>query len=54
MLARARAVRRGRCMKDPGFEVDIVVHADVGTLARVWAGHTDLAAGRALRSGIGW
>ena len=27
------------CMKDPGFEVDLTVHADVGALARVWAGH---------------
>ena len=27
------------CMRDPGFEVDLVVRADVGTLARVWAGH---------------
>ena len=26
-------------MKDPGFEVDIRVDADVGALARVWAGH---------------
>ena len=27
------------CMKDPGFEVDLIVHADVAALARVWAGH---------------
>jgi DNA-binding HxlR family transcriptional regulator len=27
------------CMKDPGFEIDLVVRADVGALARVWAGH---------------
>ena len=27
------------CMKDPGFEVNLTVRADVGALARVWAGH---------------
>ncbi len=37
------------CMKDPGFEVDLKVHADVGALARVWAGH--LAWAEAVRSG---
>jgi hypothetical protein len=36
-------------MRDPGFEVDLVVHADVGALARVWAGHAEFA--QALRSG---
>jgi len=37
------------CMKDPGFEVDLTVHADVGALARVWAGHVVWA--EAVRSG---
>ena len=37
------------CMRDPGFEVDVVVHADVGTLARVHTGHESFAAG--VRSG---
>jgi putative sterol carrier protein len=37
------------CMKDPGFEVDMTVHADVGALARVWAGH--LVWAEAVRSG---
>jgi len=37
------------CMKDPGFEVDITVHADVRALARVWAGHIGWA--EAVRSG---
>lgn len=37
------------CMKHPAFEVDLVVHADVGTLARVWVGH--LAWAEAVRSG---
>jgi DNA-binding HxlR family transcriptional regulator len=37
------------CMRDPGFEVDMTVHADVGALARVWAGHVAWA--QAVRSG---
>ena len=37
------------CMKDPGFDVDLVVDADVGTLARVWVGHARFAEG--VRSG---
>ncbi len=37
------------CMKDPGFEVDMTVRADVGALARVWAGH--LAWAEAVRAG---
>ncbi|HET7342610.1 MAG TPA: helix-turn-helix domain-containing protein [Methylomirabilota bacterium] len=37
------------CMRDPGFEVDLVVHADVGTLARVHTGHLPFAEG--VRSG---
>jgi putative sterol carrier protein len=36
-------------MKDPGFEADLAVRADVGALARVWAGHLDWA--EAVRSG---
>src|SRR5262249_60882308 len=26
------------CMQDPGFPVDLVLHADIAALARVWAG----------------
>ncbi|HEY2991231.1 MAG TPA: helix-turn-helix domain-containing protein [Methylomirabilota bacterium] len=37
------------CMRDPGYEVDLTVHADVGALARVWAGHLDWA--DAVRAG---
>ena len=37
------------CMKDPGFEVDLLVHADVAALARVWAGH--LPWSEAVRAG---
>ena len=37
------------CIKDPGFPVDLVVHADTATLARVWAGHLTFAQG--TRSG---
>jgi DNA-binding HxlR family transcriptional regulator len=37
------------CLRDPGFEVDLVIHADVGALARVWAGHRDWA--DAVRAG---
>jgi DNA-binding HxlR family transcriptional regulator len=37
------------CMRDPGYEVDLVVHADVGALARVWAGHLGFA--QAVRAG---
>jgi DNA-binding HxlR family transcriptional regulator len=33
------------CIKDPGFEVDLVVDADIGTMARVWAGHLSFAQG---------
>jgi len=33
------------CLRDPGFEVDLVVHADVGTLARVYTGHVRFADG---------
>ena len=37
------------CMKDPGFAVDLTIHADVGALARVWTGH--LVWSQAVRSG---
>ncbi len=37
------------CTKDPGYVVDLTVHADVGALARVWAGH--LAWAEAVRAG---
>jgi DNA-binding HxlR family transcriptional regulator len=37
------------CMRDPGFEVDLVLHADIGALARVWAGHLEWA--EAVRRG---
>ena len=33
------------CLRDPGFEVDLVVRADVGTLARVYTGHLRFAEG---------
>lgn len=31
------------CLKDPGFEEDLVVHADVAALTRVWMGDVRLA-----------
>jgi hypothetical protein len=37
------------CMKDPGYDVDLVVSADAGAMARVWTGHLTFA--QALRSG---
>jgi len=37
------------CMRDPGFAVDAVLHANVGALARVWTGHLGWA--DAVRSG---
>lgn len=37
------------CLKDPGFDVDLVVSADAATMARFWAGH--LSYEQALRSG---
>ena len=37
------------CLKDPGFEVDLVVDADAGTLARVWTGAVSFA--EATRAG---
>lgn len=37
------------CLTDPGFDVDLVVRADLRALVRVWLG--DLGFGRALRDG---
>jgi DNA-binding HxlR family transcriptional regulator len=37
------------CLKDPGFDVDLVVSADATTMARVWAGALTFA--QAVRSG---
>jgi len=31
------------CLKDPGFEVDLVVAANAGTMARVWTGAVTFA-----------
>jgi DNA-binding HxlR family transcriptional regulator len=33
------------CLKDPGYEVDLVIHADTETMARVWAGAITFAQG---------
>ena len=43
--------RRGAdlCLKDPGFDVDLVVRADAAVIARVWMGAVPFA--EALRSG---
>jgi DNA-binding HxlR family transcriptional regulator len=37
------------CLKDPGFDVDLVVAADVAAIARVWTGAITFA--QAVRSG---
>jgi DNA-binding HxlR family transcriptional regulator len=37
------------CMKDPGFDVDLVVTADAAAMARVWTGAVTFA--QAVRSG---
>ena len=37
------------CLKDPGFDVDVIVTADATTMARVWMGEVDL--GQAMRAG---
>jgi DNA-binding HxlR family transcriptional regulator len=37
------------CIKDPGFDVDLVVTADIATMARVWMGAADFQ--HAVRSG---
>lgn len=38
------------CLKDPGFEVDLAVHADVAALTRVWMGDVGLA--EMIRQGL--
>ena len=37
------------CLKDPGFDVDLVVAADAGAMARVWTGAVSFA--RAVQEG---
>ena len=37
------------CLKDPGFDVDIVVSAEAAAMARIWMGQLDFA--QALRAG---
>jgi DNA-binding HxlR family transcriptional regulator len=37
------------CLKDPGYEVDLVIHADTRAMARVWAGAITFA--QAVREG---
>lgn len=37
------------CLKDPGFDVDVVVSAEAATMARIWMGQVDLA--QAVRAG---
>jgi DNA-binding HxlR family transcriptional regulator len=37
------------CLKDPGYEVDLVVHAETRAMARVWAGAVPFA--QAVREG---
>jgi hypothetical protein len=37
------------CLKDPGFDVDVVVSAEAATMARIWMGQVDFA--QALRAG---
>jgi len=37
------------CQKDPGFDVDLVINADAGAIARVWTGAMSFA--EAVRSG---
>lgn len=37
------------CLKDPGFDVDLVVSADAGAMARVWTGAVPFA--QAVRDG---
>jgi len=31
------------CLQDPGFEVDLLINADLGTFYEVWLGRTELA-----------
>ena len=37
------------CLRDPGFDVDVVVTVEAATMARIWMGQIDL--GQAVRSG---
>ena len=37
------------CLKDPGFDVDVVVSAEASAMARVWMGQVDFA--DAVRAG---
>jgi DNA-binding HxlR family transcriptional regulator len=37
------------CLKDPGFDVDVVVSAEAATMARVWMGQVEVA--QAVRAG---
>lgn len=37
------------CIKDPGFEVDLYVEADLAAMAKIWLG--DITFPHALRSG---
>jgi DNA-binding HxlR family transcriptional regulator len=37
------------CLKDPGFDVDVVISAEAAAMARIWMGHLDFA--QAVRSG---
>lgn len=34
------------CVRDPGFEVDLWVHAHIRTLVQIWLGHRTIAAAR--------
>jgi hypothetical protein len=37
------------CFTDPGFDVDLVVSADIAAMGRVWTGHLTFA--QAIRAG---
>jgi DNA-binding HxlR family transcriptional regulator len=37
------------CLKNPGFDIDLIVTADIGAFYRLWLGHLTLA--EAIRSG---
>jgi hypothetical protein len=56
-LALELVARRGRrgaapplCLKDPGFEIDLFVYADLVALTKAWMG--DLRLADAMRSGL--
>jgi hypothetical protein len=38
------------CLSDPGFELDLIVRAELEAMVRVYLGHVSLAA--ALRAGL--